>query len=104
MEFTELMASENGIEMSLYVKTSDGNMIHVRDYDFYYDDYQFGLDDNGSLVEVYSHYSVSYALQDGKLFEFTYDMYGVGDESEITLPMLLAHASSQLVGQKGEFT
>lgn len=92
MKITELVASENGVEMSLYVKMNDGTLIHIRDYNFYHEDYQFGVDNNGSLVEVYSHYGVSYEVRDGQLFEITFNEHnGQGWYEEITLPMLLAN-------------
>lgn len=89
MEFVEFAISEDGTEMNLYVKTSDGSFYHVRDYDCYYEDYDFTIE-QGMIVEVYSYHGVSYAIHNGRLFELTFNK-GIGAETEVTLPMLLAH-------------
>ena len=89
MKFVEFVTTETESSMQLYAKTSDGTLIHVRDYDFLYDrSYQFYRSKEGILNEIYCRYGVSYIIHDDKLFEFTYDMYGVNHEDEIALPML----------------
>lgn len=91
MEFVEFAISEDYKEMNLYVKTSDGSFYHVRDYDCYYEDYDFNIEE-GMIVEVYSYHGVSYGIHDGRLFELTFNK-GIGAETEVTLPMLLANAN-----------
>lgn len=90
-KFLEFVTTETKSEMKLYAKLEDGSVHFVRDYDFLYDrSYQFYRDEEGTFNEIYCHDGVSYIIHDGKLFEFTYDMYGVSHENEITLQMLLA--------------
>ena len=95
LKFTQFTLTETNTAMQLYAKLSDGNLVHIRDYDYLYegDDLQLYSDANNTFVEVYCYGGVSYEIRDGKLFESIQDIDGIGDEWEITLPMLLAHSS-----------
>ena len=92
LKFVEFTFTETDNGMKLYAKLSDGNLVHIRDYDYLYEggDLHLYSDANGAFVEAYCYGGVSYEIRDGKLFESFQDMDGIGDEWEITLPMLLA--------------
>lgn len=90
LKFVEFTFTETDKDMKLYAKLSDGSLVYVRDYDYSYEgeDIQFYRDEQGLFNELYCYGGVSYRIHNGKLLESTQDMYGVGDEWEITLSML----------------
>ena len=92
MEFVEFAIVEDDSKMNLYVHTSDGGFHHVRDYDCYYEDYDFTVDAQGRIVEIQSDYSTNYIIRDGRLFEFTFNK-GIAGEKEITLSELLSNTN-----------
>ena len=92
LKFIEFITTDTGKEMKLFAIMSDGNLVHIRDYVYLYEEGDLKLysDANGAFVEAYCYGGVSYEIRDGKLFEYIQDRDGIGDEWEITLPMLLA--------------
>lgn len=92
-KFIQFTTTETKDAMKLYAQLEDGSLHHIRDYDYLYEgDVQFYRNAEGILVDVYSHYGVSYEIRDGKLFEITFDEYnGQGWEEEIEVSMLLAN-------------
>ena len=89
VKFKEFIFTKTDKDMKLYAIMSDGNLVHIRDYDYSYEgDCQLYRDEEGSLNELYCYHGVSYRIDDGKLLESIQDMDGIGDEWEVTLSMI----------------
>lgn len=93
-KFIELVAEDNNGGMRLYARLDNGNLVHLKDFSPFFEDYNLYPDETGAIYCVYSEYSVTYLLRDSRLFVITFDENGVPNETEFTLEMLLSRGES----------